>query len=337
MENEYRKRNWITVGGVLILVFSSLTVGICRTDQAIGAEIVDRIVAVVNDDIIPLTEFEKNYNPLAEKIKDYGYPPDEERQMMFKLRESILNQMIEKKLTEQEIIRLSINVSEEELDSAIERIKEKNLMTDEDIRKRLRDEGLTMEEYRSEMKGQILRAKLVEREVKSNIVITDKDLENYYEEHQDEFGGDTRYHLRNIIMKVGSSADEEEKKAVSNRMEAVMERLENGESFEELARQYSESPFAAEGGDLGFFNKKDLTPQIQAALEKISSGQYTGILETEQGYQIFFLAEVSSDQGKTMEEVKPLIEEKLYNQMMEKRFKKWVADLRKNSHIKIMN
>ncbi len=337
MVKKERNGKGMVAAGVVAVVCFGLLLGLFGRQAEARAEIVDRIVAVVNEDIITLSEFESSFNPYAEKIKAYGYPPDKEQELLFKLRENIINQMIDKQLTDQEIKRLSITVSDGELDNAIERIKEKNMMTDEDIRKRLGDEGITMKEYRDEMKEQILRAKLVEREVKAKIIITDEDLRAYFEKNKETFEGDTRYHLRNIIMKVPSYADEAEKNAVLDRMKKVVERLKDGEPFEEVAKNSSESSFAADGGDLGFFNKKDLTPQIQAALAKIKPGQYTEIIDTEQGHQIFFLEEVVSAQSRTMEEVRPLIEEKLYNEMMETRFKGWVSDLRKGSYIKIIN
>lgn len=328
-----RMTAWLT----FVVMLLPPAAGIMGQNPEARADMVDRIVAVVNEDIITLSEFDEFFAPHAQKIKAYGYMSEEERQMLFKLRETIINQMIDKKLTDQEIRRLSLTVSDAELNNAIEKIKEKNLMTDEDLRARLNAEGLTMEGYRTEMREQIQRAKLVEREVKAKIIITDEDLREYYEKNMEEFSEDTRYHLRNIIMKTSSYAGERDKQAVMDKMTMVMERLNKGESFESLALIYSESTFAADGGDLGLINKKDLTPQIQKALDKITPGRYTEILNTEQGLQIFYLEEALSSQSKSLEEVRSRIEEKLYSQMLDKRFKEWVTDLRKEAYIKIIN
>ncbi len=326
-------RIWLVVA---IWIFVPVIGGLANPPRA-RADVVDRIVAVVNEEIITLSEFDEFFSPYTQKIKAYGYNSEEESRMLFNLRENLINQMVDKKLTDQEIRRLALNVTEAELDNAIERIKERNRLTDEDLRKRLGVEGLSMEEYRTEMREQLLRAKLVDREVKSKIIVTDEDLRDYYDKNMEKFSEDTTYHLRNIVMKTSVYTDADEKKAVADRMKMILERLNQGESFESLARVYSESPFADEGGDLGFINKKDLAPRIQAALDKISPRHFTEIIETEQGLQVFYLEEARASQSKPLEEVRSQIEEKLYSQMLDQRFKDWVAELRKEAYIKIIN
>ena len=151
-----------------------------------SAEIVDRIVAVVNDDIITLFDLNRSFKPYADKIRERGYPLEKESKMLFKTREDILNQLIEQKITDQEIKRFKISISEKTIDQTIERIKEANYYTDEDLRAALAKDGLTMEEYRKQVKEQILRKRLVNLKVTSKIVITKEDIKSYYETHSDK-------------------------------------------------------------------------------------------------------------------------------------------------------
>ena len=102
------------------------------------AEVVDRIVAVVNDEIISLFEMNQLLQPYEAKIRNLGYSSEKEREMLFKVREDVLNQLIDQKLTDQETRRFRITVSEQEIDNAIERIKEANFYTDEQLRKALK-------------------------------------------------------------------------------------------------------------------------------------------------------------------------------------------------------
>lgn len=302
-----------------------------------AGEVVDRIVAVVNDDVITLTEFNEVYRPYAKQIADREYLSDEEREALFKLRENVINQLIDQKLTDQEIAQLSISVSEQELDGAVERIKEKSFMTDEDLRKRLEADGVTMERYRLEMKNQLLRAKLVDLQVKSNIIVTEEDIQAYYDSHPEEFAGTRRLRLRNIIMRKPRLAGEEGIQAVLERMTAVLERLTEGESFADLARSHSESSNSSEGGELGLFETKDLAAPIRVALEGKKAGEFTGIIDTEQGYQIFYIEDEVLEAGKPLAEVASSIEEKLYKKMLDEKFSTWLLDLRQRSHIKIIN
>ena len=304
--------------------------------NARSAEIVDRIVAVVNDDVITLIELKGSLKPYMEKIRSLGYPPEKEQELLFKVRKDMLDRLINQKIEDQEIKRSKVEISEEQIDQTIERIKETNYLTDEQIRAALTKDGLTMEEYRKQIKSEILRTRLVNLKVKSKIVITKEDVKAYYEKHIEEYGGKQKYHLRNIIMNVPLFSDTNKKLEIKARMDEILEKLKVGESFEVLAAKYSESPAASDGGNLGEFEFDSLSPQLQKAIEKIKPGECTPMLDTDQGYQIFFLEEILSAQGKTLEEVTPEIESKLFNESIDKKYRAWIGDLRKQSVIKII-
>ena len=299
-------------------------------------ELVDRIVAVVNGDIISFFELNQMAKPYIEKIRSMGYPDDKSHEMILKIREDILNQLIDQKLTDQEIGRRGITVSEKETDSAIDRLlKEANLKNIEELEKALAKEGLTLEEYRQKIKEQILRGRLVNAEIKSGIVITKEDIKAYYESHYNEYEGEKKYHLRNIIMKADASGSEADKPAVKKRMETVLDKLKAGESFEKTAKKYSEV-LAGEGGDLGYFKFNELSPQIQDAIKGLKDGEFSGILDTDVGYQIFFVQEIINMKGISLEDISSEIQEKLFNEFVNKKFQSWVEELRKRSYIKIM-
>jgi peptidyl-prolyl cis-trans isomerase SurA len=167
-------------------------------------------------------------------------------------------------------------------------------------------------------------------------VITKEDVKAYYEKHIEDYGGKQKYHLRNIIMKVSLFSDTKKKLEIQARMDEILEKLKAGESFEVLAAKYSESPAASDGGDLGEFEFDSLSPQLQTAIEKIKPGEFTPVLDTDQGYQIFFIEEILSAQGKTLEEVTPEIESKLFNESIDKKYRAWIGDLKEQSVIKII-
>jgi len=301
-----------------------------------GAEVVDRVVAVVNDDIIALFELNQAVKPYVDRIEALGYPLEKKRKVLFKVREDILNQLIDKMLTDQEIKRSKITVSEKEVDSAIERFKESGFHTDEELREALARQGLTMEEYRNRMRGQILRSKLLNIEVKSKIVITKKDVEAYYESHMDQYGGGKKYHLRNIIMQVSPYAGENEKLLVFNKMKGVRTKVVEGQPFKTMARTYSESPLAADDGDLGWFDIDEFSPQLQEAIKGLKAGEMTPVLDTDRGYQLFYVEEIITTAGRTLEEAFPEIEKNLYREVSDNKFHAWIEDLRGQSHIKII-
>lgn len=302
-------------------------------DQAKCAEVVDRIVAVVNDDIIILSELNQMLKPFADRVKALGYPPEKEREMLFKVRSDILEQLIDRKLADQEIKRFNITVSEKEIDNAIERVKEASSYTDEELREELNKQGLCMEEYRKGIEEQILRAKLVNFEIKSKIVITREDVKSYYEKHRDEYCGEKKFRLKNIIMNVPNFADEAGKKAIYKKMGAVLARLKAGEPFETVARDCLAS---SKSGELGIFGINELSPQLQGAIKGLKAGECTSVLDTDYGYQIFYISEIVDAVEKSLEEVLPEIEEKLYNEIVDEKYRSWLDEIYKRSHIKII-
>jgi peptidyl-prolyl cis-trans isomerase SurA len=254
------------------------------------------------------------------------------------MREEMLNRLVDEKLTDQEIKRYDIQVDNAEIDNTIERIKSANSFTDEDLRSFLEREQINMEQYRERIREQILRSRLVNYEVKSKIVITEEEIQAYYDNHPEVYGGKSRYHLRNILMRKPDFSTDVEKAAVKERMQALLSQIASGEAtFADLARSHSQSPAAADGGDIGVFDKETLSPQIQAALDGLKPGQATVVLDTDQGFQLFFVEAIERTEGKPLETVKEEIHQKLFEEVVDKKFLSWLDNLRSQSHIKIIN
>ena len=319
---------------LLLYTFLLCTFNFYLTPGAEGAETVDRIVAIVNNDIITLYELNQSLQPYAERIKGLGYSSKQEHTMLFKVREEILRKLVDEKIEDQQIKRFNIVVSEQEADQTIERIKENNYLTEEEFREGLKAEGFTMDEYRERLKENLRRSKLVNREIKSKIVITNEDIKTYYDSHSEKYGGETKYHLRNILMRVDPLAAAIEKRRVKEDMEAVLAKIKEGEPFENMVAAYSESPLASEGGDLGLFTLDKLSPTLRKAVKDLKAGELTPVLDTEHGYQIFLVQEVMQTPVKPLDQVTPEIERILFDKIADERFQAWLEELREDSLIK---
>jgi len=317
--------------GILMLIFTA------TATASAASELLDRIVAVVNEDIILLTELNDRMRPYVQRIRQQGFDADQERKMLFKVREEMLNRLVDEKLTDQEIRRNDIQVDDSEIDRTIERIKQSNYFTDEDLRQYLEREQLTMQEYRAQIKEQVQRTRLVNYQVKSKIVITEEEIQAYYDSHPEEYGGKVSYHLRNILMRVPEYSTDAEKQAVAAQIQQIREQIDAGESFGALAIRFSQGPAAADGGDLGEFERESLSPQIQAALDGLQEGQATAVLDTDVGFQLFYVESIKRSQGTPLDSVRGEIQQKLFAEVVDKKFIAWLEDLRSQSHIKIIN
>ncbi|MBI5593135.1 MAG: SurA N-terminal domain-containing protein [Deltaproteobacteria bacterium] len=307
----------------------------CPANPAIGAELIDRIVAVVNNDLISLEELNNQVKPYLEKINAMGYPPDKQRQMIFKVREDVLNQMIDQKLTEQEIARYKITASDKEVDNAIERVKKANSLTDETLRQALSKEGITYEEYRKRTKEHVLRSILVNREIKSKVVLTKEDIKAYYDAHPDLYGFEEKYHLANVMIKYPESQDPSSRMQTQQKMTVILQELRAGKSIDEVVQAFSDSTAKVQGGELGTFSLLSMDPKIREALKDLQPGQYSGVIETDYGYQIFRLQDKVKTASKTLEDASAEIENKLYKDIVDQKFSKWLEELRSRSLIKI--
>jgi len=304
--------------------------------NAEGGQVVERIVAVVNDEVITLFDLNQVLAPYESQILAMGYADDKQEQMRFKVREDMLNQLIDQKLTDQEIKRYKISVSDKEIDGTVEQIKNANHYTDESLRNILASQGMSYEEYREKIKEQILRSKLVNIEVRSRVVITPEETKAYYERHPELFQGIRRYHLRNILMKAPVSKNPNAEQDVAEKFKLVLDQLRAGQSIEDLARRYSEAPNRDQGGDVGFFSLDQLSPQLQEHLRDLKAGDVTPILRTDQGFQVFYVEAVEAGEGRTLEEATAEIQDRLYKEIVDSKFKEWLQELRRRSHIKIV-
>ena len=300
------------------------------------AEMVDRIVAIVNEDIILHSELEQRMIPINELLKQKNYPPARRQEVLTQQREHMLEQMIYAKLTDQLASKYKIKISDEQVDATIERLKKINKLTDESMQRMLELDGLTMEDYRTSVREKLLRTKLVNLEVKSKIVITDEDVNAYYKANIDRYMGKTKYRLGHLLLKVPDLASEMERAAVMQRAKALHKRLLAGESFSKLAKTFSEASTAVKGGELGVFEISLLTKQVQQAIHGLDAGQFTPVVETDQGYQIFIVQDVISAGGTTLEEANQEIVEKLYAEDVDRKYKAWLKTMREKAHVQIL-
>lgn len=176
---------------IQIVLFMTVFVWGMIPSFSFSAEIVDRIVAVVNDELITYTMLNEAFKPYEKRIKAQNFSFTKEMEIRFEFRERVINQMIDEKITEQEVRRLGIKIGSDEVAAAIERTKSMNSLTDEQLRAMLAKDGLTMAGYKKNIMTQLLRTRLIQYEVKSKIIVTKEEIESYFEANRGEFGEKT--------------------------------------------------------------------------------------------------------------------------------------------------
>jgi len=330
INNSLKHRRLLAVRVWLWVAVTAVAAGFAGAQEA---EIIDRIVAVVNSDIITLYDLNRTFKPYEANIKALKYAEDKERQTLYQVRSDVLNQLIDGQLADQQTKLAQITVSQKEIDTTIERLKESRSFTEEQLREGLAAQGVTIEEYRKEIESQILRTKLVNREIKSKIVITAEDIITYYDSHQDKYAGDKKYYLWNLFIK----ASEIDKNIALQEMERVSLKLKQGSSFESLVTELNESSSSVKGTDLGLYRRDELSEELRAVVSDLKSNEFSKILETNFGYQIIYVQEIQDTEAKPIEEVEAEIQQILYDETVDNKYQEWLEELRARSHIRIIN
>ncbi len=304
------------------------------------AEIVDRCIAVVNNDTITLSEVNEAGKPLFKRVVEQA-PPEQRETALQQARKSVIEKLIDKKILLQEAKKYHISVSDKELEMALQRILEKNHTTMDQFRKEMASMGLDEKRYKEDLRDQILSSKLVNIEVRSKVIIPEEKIIDYYDTHFTEQVGEGGYYILQIGCTWDKNAKDQKaaKEAARKKAERVHSLAVGGEDFKKLAHEYSDLPSAVDGGDIGVFRADEMAPSMRDAVVKLSPGQVSSIIETPSGYQIFKL--LSSQEGQIItkvpyESVKEEIRQTLYQQEMQTLYKNWIKEMRSQAYIKIL-
>ena len=291
------------------------------------------IVAVVNDDVITSWEVDQALKLLIREAGKKAPLSDAARR---ELRANVITGLIDKKLAEQKIKELNIRISDDELRQSIEDVKKQNHLSQDGLMMALAGQGMTYEQYKSQMRDQLERLRLVSQEVKAKIQIGDQELRDFYETNKSLYTGEESFRARHIFLKIPKNATKTELEALTVKMEVIRrEARVPAADFAALASRYTEDATAKDGGSLGVFKKGDMQGEFAQLLDRLQPGEVSGVVKTATGFHIIKLEERIPGLAKPFEEVKADIEERLYKKKSDERFGQWLAEMKKDATIEI--
>jgi peptidyl-prolyl cis-trans isomerase SurA len=296
-----------------------------------GQEVVEAIVAVVNDDIITLSEYKREYDSLYRMLRA-RYQGEQFDQQWDLARANLLDTMITDLLLLQEAEKMGLNVSEQ-VKMTIENIKnENNLSSDEQLKQALAQQGMSFETFRRDLETQFLKQNIIFGEVGRKIAIDDSVIVAYYKQHQEEFIEPVEFTIKAIyIAEEGKTPDE-----IESKKQEIDRRIEAGGDFGQLASEYSEGPEKDSQGDLGSFKKGELERTLEEPVEALDIGQTSPWISLREGWWKLKLADRRERHLKPFEDVRKEIEEKLFAEEQQKELEKYLNDLKERSYIKIL-
>ena len=309
----------------LILLFLSLMKGLSD-----GAVMLDRVVAVVNKEVITWSELYKMMEyEASDQVRTMS---EQDRMKVFKDNEAVfLDRLIDMRLEVQEAAKIGLEVSSDEVKEAIEDIKKKYSLTDKALEESLKKDGLTFEEYKKRLSEQILVGQLVNKEIRSKIVLPEGETKKYFDANRDKFRDTETFKLRQIFLK--KPAHDADKKAVEEKASLIIQRLKAGDDFSALAREYSEDPSGKMGGDLGYIKMSYMAKEFIEVLSHMKVGDFSNPFWTEKGLHIIKLDERVPP--KTAAEVMENVKKQLAEARFSEKYKSWIKGLREKAHIEI--
>jgi len=297
----------------------------------LAQDLVEAIVAVVNDDIITLSEYKQEYNSRMRMLRSQLQGEELSKQQEM-LKDNLLEALITDRLLLQEARKLGLNVTEQ-VRMTLENIKrENNLKSDEELKRALAQQGLLYEDFVAQMEQNMLKQNIIFSEVGRKIAIADPDIVSYYKAHQEEFIEPIEYTLKMIYISQERKSPEE----IESKKAQADQKLAAGEDFGKVAAELSEGPEKDSQGDLGSYKKGELQEDLEQAVVDLEVGGVTPWINVQGAWSKLKLVGKKDRRLKEFQEVRKEIEEKIFEERQQEELKKYMARIRDKSYVKIL-
>jgi len=313
--------NTIVGAGFILLATAATASGI----------VIDKIVAVVNGEVITQREVAQYLFPLYEEYQKESTGKNLDDKML-EAEDMIMDQLIQDKLILSEAKKAGIKADDDEVDARVNKIIREKFGSEEKFREMLAIQNISLNEMRSVLGNEIIKSKIVREKVGYKVVITPSEVRQYYDQHLTEFVEPEKAEVLNILVRKKKEGDDEGTKELIRKTKSF---LDNGQDFEEVAKKYSESPNAKSGGSMGLIKRGEMIKEIDEAIFALPVGGVSDIVETPIGYHIFKITQIVPARSKDFDSAKTEIEDAIYQKKINKNLEKWLKELRENAYISI--
>jgi parvulin-like peptidyl-prolyl isomerase len=297
-----------------------------------GQEVVEEIVAVVNDEIITLSDYRQQYELTLAQLRAAQLPQADYDKQYAALKKDLLNGMITELLLLQKGRELNLNVSDQ-VKARIEQIKTDNNMTsDAELRRAVEQQGMTFETWLKQYEEGMMRMAVIYTEVERAIVLEDSEVVQYYKKNPAEFTTATEYKLHAVYL-ASEGRTPEECEALKAAVDA---KLKSGAAFADVAGELSDPPMKESKGDLGTFKAGELDKSLESAVEKLKAGEVGAWVSNKNGWYLINLVEKKDSTLRPFEDARKEVEEKIYNGKRAEKEGVYIKTLRERSYVRIL-
>jgi peptidyl-prolyl cis-trans isomerase SurA len=297
-----------------------------------GQEVVEEIVALVNDDIITLSDYREMFNLQLTDLQSRQLPAEDYDKAYALLKKGLLESMITDMLLLQKAKELGLNVQEQIKGMIQKLMQENNIASEADLRRAVEQQGMPYETWLKQYEEGMMRSGVIYTEVERSIVLDDAEIVQYYKKNPAEFTTPTEYKLNAIYLATETrpATDAEALKA------AVDAKLRGGATFADTAAELSDPPMKEAKGDLGSFKAGELDQTLESAVDKLKVGETSAWVSTKNGWYLLQLAEKKTAALRSFDEARREVEDKLYNEKKLVKSQEYIKTLRERSYVKIL-
>jgi parvulin-like peptidyl-prolyl isomerase len=228
-----------------------------------------------------------------------------------------------------------IIIKDEEVMDVLRDIMAKQKLSMQDFSKNLAKEGNSLDSVKKEIRMQMMRARLLRREIKSKVMVSDEEIGEYYNKNRQDYEGKETVRIKQLLLLIPPNADKVATAKVRNGAVQLHKRIMDGESFDLLIVKYSQGPAAAQGGDVGFVGRGTIIPEVEKVAFILPVGQISEVIESSVGFHIIQVVDKKGAGLKPIAAVREEIKTKLEDEKLDKKFEEWIASIRAKSHIEI--
>ncbi len=295
------------------------------------SEIIEEIIAIVNDEIITLSQYKQQYEAMVQMLRAQYQGAEYEKQHEL-MKKQLLDMMINDMLLLQMAREKQINVSEQVKLYIENIIKENHLESEAELRRELARQGIEFSDFSKQIEENLLKQAVIATEVDRTIALEESEIIKYYQEHPAEFTEQEEVSLKAIFLSSETHTAEE----VEARKKEISDKLLAGEKLEEVASAWSDPPLNELKGELGVFKRGELEPTLQGAVDKLNPGDLSPWVQTKNGWYLLRLESRKESRLKAFEEVRRDIEEEIFLEKRAKKLNEFIKNIRDKSLIKIL-
>jgi peptidyl-prolyl cis-trans isomerase SurA len=326
---------WKTAALAVTLVTLGGSIWLGWSVPAARADLVEGVVAVVDDDVILLSELDKTTNLMLVRIQEQQGAQDLPPEIVTRIRTDALQQLIDQRVMRKYAERVKLDVTQEEIDETVQGIASDEGLDPEQIYAAAAREGLARDDYRRELGNQITQMKVMSGAVRSRIEVSPTEVEELYAQRFRDVKPGVRARVRHIFLPFPGEKASFTRDQVRELGKQIRARAIQSGDFASLAKQYSAAPSAPSGG-LTTLRQNDVTPDIAQAVFGAPSGALTPLIETPTGLNLFEVIDQFDPTAITLEQVEPQLRAELLDRKMEPEFERWITEQRKQYHIEIV-